>query len=206
MIWTHRGRPIPPEIYHGIPPGWHAAEILVEHARLGGTYALSGPEATEPGAPAWMTMRHPWLQYRETLYRIADGVRAHDPACVELAVRYIVLRYIGSYSGYVRTLLSRRLKHVTLTADQQRRIHRHFGDLLLDGEHSTEFEEYFKLWRTFLTAEQKRALLERMRVRGDQAVAWLAANLEPNPGGERTRRIASQKGARASERAPGSRD
>jgi hypothetical protein len=203
MIWTHRGKPISLEVYHGVPKGWRAAEILAEHARLGGAYDLRGPEATEPGAPAWMTERSAWLQYRQTLRRIADGIRADDPACVELAVRYIELRYIGSYSGYVRTLLSRRLKHAALSQDQQQRLHRHFGDLLLDGEHSVEFEDYFKLWRVFITEEQQTALLEQMRVRGDKAVAWLAANLQPNRGGQPTRRIASRGRGRPSATARG---
>jgi hypothetical protein len=198
MIWKHRGKPIPLEAYHGVPKGWYAPEIVVEHARLGGTHDIGGPEATEPGAPGWMPERNAWLQYRQTLYRIADGIRANDPACVELAVRYIELRYIGSYSGYVRSRLSRRLKHAALSEDQKQRLHRHFGGLLLDGERSIEFEEYFKLWRVFITEEQKNALLEQMTVRGGQAVAWLAANLQPNKGGQQTRRIASRGRARPS--------
>lgn len=115
MIWMHQGKKIPLEVYHGMPTGWHAEEVFAEHTRLGGTFDLSGPQATEPGAPSWMPDRNAWLQYRETLHRIADGVNVDDPACVELAVRYLELRYIGSYSGYIRSLLSRHLKHATLS-------------------------------------------------------------------------------------------
>jgi hypothetical protein len=179
MIWTHRGKSIPLSIYHGVPKGWYASEILAEHARLGGNYDIGGPEATEPGAPRWMPERKAWLQYRETLYRIADGVRANDSACIELAIRYIELRYIGSYSGFVRSLLSRRLKHVHLSPQQQQRLHMHFRDLVLDGEHTEEFRDYFKLWRRFITEEQKKELLREVAVKGDQAVKWLTDKLQP---------------------------
>jgi len=74
MIWTYRGRAIPLEVYHGVPKGWHASEIVSEHARLRGTFDLGGPEATEPGAPAWMPERHAWLQYRQTLESSGVGV------------------------------------------------------------------------------------------------------------------------------------
>jgi len=57
MIWTHQGNTIPLEVYHGVPKGWYTRDILAEHARLGGNYNISGPEATEPGAPSWMPER-----------------------------------------------------------------------------------------------------------------------------------------------------
>ncbi len=177
MIWTHRGKQIPLEVYHGVPNGWYAAAIIAEHARLGGKYSISGPDAAEPGAPTWMPERKAWLQYRETLYRIADGVKANDPACIELAIRYIGLRYIGSYSGFVRTKLSRRLKHVSLTSQQKIRLHLHFRDLVLSGERTIEFRDYFKLWRLIITDEQKEALLNEVESkRGKEAMKWLSRN------------------------------
>ncbi len=179
MIWTHCGKAIPLEVYHGVPKGWYATDILAEHARLGGKYDISGPEATEPGAPSWMPDRKAWLQYRQTLYRVADGVRMNDPACVELAIRYIELRYIGSYSGFVRSLLSRRLKHASLTPQQMERLHRHFRELLLGGERSVEFNDYFKLWRLFITEEQKRELLKEIEAKGAKALDWVSKNLHP---------------------------
>ena len=180
MIWTHRGKAIPLEVYHGVPKGWYASDILAEHARLGGKYDIGGPETTEPGAPSWMPERKAWLQYRETLYRVADGVSANDSACIELAIRYIELRHIGSYSGFVRSLLSRRLKHVTLSPQQQKRLHQHFSDLVLSGEHTEEFRDYFKLWRLFITEKQKKELLREVASKGEQALKWLSKKLQPS--------------------------
>lgn len=180
MTWTHRGKPIPLEIYHGVPKGWYASDILAEHAQLGGHYDIGGPEATEPGAPSWMPERYAWLQYRATLYRVADGVSAGDLACIELAIRYIELRHIGSYSGFVRRLMSRRLKHVSLSPQQQERLHQHFSHLVLTGERTGEYREYFKLWCLFITENQKMALLGAVAAQGEEAVQWLAETLTPN--------------------------
>ena len=174
MIWTYRGQAIPLEGYHGVPKGWYAKDILAEHTRLGGKYDINGAEATEPGAPTWMPERKAWLQYRQTLYRIADGVRANDPACIELAIRYIELRYMGSYSGFVRSLLSRRLKHVRLSSEQQKRLHEHFRSLVLTGERTEEFRDYLKLWRLFITQNQKTELVSDVAEKSSQAAQWLS--------------------------------
>ena len=193
MIWTYRGKAIPLEIYHGVPKGWYATEIIAEHARLGGNCDVSGPEATEPGAPSWMPERKAWLQYRATLYRVADGVKANDPACVELAIRYIEMRYIGSYSGFVRSLLSRRLKSASLTLKQVKRLHHHFRCLLLSGERTVEFNDFFKLWRLLITEEQKKALLREFEARGEDVVKWLSKNLHPNNALRLTRQTARRR-------------
>ena len=178
-ILKYHDKDIPLEVYHGVPKGWYAHEILSEHARLGGTFDISGPEATEPGAPCWMPERRAWLQYRETLYRVGDGVAAKDPACIELAIRYIELRYMGSYSGFVRSLLSRRLKHVHLSAAQQIRLHQHFRILVLSGERSDELRDYMNLWRLIVTDEQRTELLKAVADRGTSAVSWLTERLQP---------------------------
>ena len=190
MIWTYRGRSIPLEVYHGVPKGWYASEIIAEHARLSGKFDLAGPEATEPGAPSWMPERYAWLQYRQTLYRIADGVLADDAACVELAIRYIELRHIGSYSGFVRSLLSRRLKHASLSTRQKARLSRHFGELVLNDERTEEYREYLKLWRKIATEAEVNELARALRAmpNGEVKVKQLSEALRPNPALNRTGR------------------
>lgn len=169
MIWTHQGKSIPLEVYHGVPKGWYAGDLVAEHAKLGGTFKIGGAEATEPGAPSWMPERNSWLQYRMTLRRIAEGVRAHDPACIELAVRYIELRYIGSYSGFIRALLSRRLKHVDLSSHHKERLHRHFCHLVTSRDLTCEFKDYLRLWRLIMTPDQARQVISQ--VGGNEKIA-----------------------------------
>lgn len=177
MVWTHRGQPIPLEIYHGVPAGWYAEEVLVTHRALGGRFDLAGPTATEPGAPHWLPERHPWLQYRAILYRVADGVRAGDGACIELAVRYIELRYIGSYSGFIRERLARALKGADLSPTQAARLDRHFRKLLTERERTVEFREFFRLWRSISSEAERAAIVAEFGARSDAAHAWLVKGL-----------------------------
>ncbi|MCR9243473.1 MAG: hypothetical protein NXI31_00470 [bacterium] len=179
MVWSHRGVTIPLHVWHGVPAGWRAEEIRAEHRRLHGTFDIGGPEATEPGAPDWLPDRHAWLQYRATLYRVADGVTADDAACVELAIRFLELHHIGSYGGYVRSKFARRLKHVELTAAQRSRLHEHFSRLLARGERVYEFVDYLPLWRQVATREQWQQVRERFAASGN---AWLRSRLAARAG------------------------
>lgn len=179
MVWHYHGEPIPLEIYHGVPKGWRAQEIIEEHARLGGSFDLKGPDASEPGAPSWLPARYDWLQYRETLRRVADGMLVGDAACVELAIRFIELRHIGSYSGFIRSVLSRRLKHCSLTQAQQERLHAHFSALVIADDRCDEFRDYLGLWRRFVSPQQVEQLASRLRAesKGEARANWLLANL-----------------------------
>jgi hypothetical protein len=97
------------------------------------------------------------------LHRVGDGILEGDSACVEIAVRYIVLRYIGSYSGFLRQTLARRLKHATLNEDQRRRLCTHFAQLVIDGERTDEFREYVKLWRKIAATGEIQRLIAELR-------------------------------------------
>jgi hypothetical protein len=92
-------------------------------------------------------------------YNLANGVRAGDAACIELAVRFIEDRFISSYSGFARTKIARALKHATLSRDQSVRLSSHFLELLEKGDRTEEFSEYLRVWPNVITsADRKRAL------------------------------------------------
>lgn len=135
----------PLSIYHGVPQGWAKEEIIHKYIALGGTQNIEPEEAQEPGAPSWLPDRYNWLQYRATLYKIADGLRDHDEACIEIAVQYIELNYFGSYSGFIRERFARLLKSKKLTFKQASRLRRHFKNLKNHRELFQEFKEYKKL-------------------------------------------------------------
>jgi hypothetical protein len=145
---------IPLEQYHGVPDGWSKDELVTEHRRLGGNFSIEGEDATEPGAPAFLPDRYNWLQYRETLYRVCDGVRENDDACIELAIKYIELNYIGSYSGFIREKLARALKSVSLSFAHKQRLKIHFEDLIRKNECFEEFGEYKKLLKKINESEK----------------------------------------------------
>jgi hypothetical protein len=136
---------IPLEVYHGVPNGWSKADMVGAHRNLNGSFCIDGEDATEPGAPAFLPDRYNWLQYRQTLYRVCEGVRENDEACTELAIRYIELNYMGSYSGFIREKLARALKSVFLAPAHAARLKKHFQWLIDHHECFEEFAEYKKL-------------------------------------------------------------
>ncbi len=136
---------LPLEIYHGVPAGWSKPEIIAAHKILNGKFSLEQPEATEPGAPSWMPDRYRWLQYRATLYKLSEGIRVDDAACTELAIRYIELDYVGSYSGYIKERLARALKGAELSFQQKRRLKVQFRSLIDNNQCRQEFGVYKKL-------------------------------------------------------------
>ena len=133
------------ENYHGVPEGWSKKEILGEYANLDGQFSIDGPDATEPGAPAFLPDRFSWLQYRETLRRIGDGVRENDHGCIELAIRYIELNYFGSYSGYICARLARTLKNKEISTSQKNRLRESHRRRIDSKECFEEFSEIKKL-------------------------------------------------------------
>jgi hypothetical protein len=147
-------RSIPAEAYYGVPKGWSRAEIISRHASLGGTFSISGKEASEPGAPSWIPERSIWLQYRETLREIAKGIQTGDSACIELAIRYIELNYFGSYSGFIRARFARLLKSQKLSKSQMFRLNKHFELLIKNKQCFQEFKEYNKLRRKINTLKK----------------------------------------------------
>ena len=129
--------------YSAVPPGWLPEQIRMTHTQLGGQCDLN--------LPASCSQWPEWHRYRETLYRIAYGISAGDAGCTELATRYLILNYSGSYAGYLRALFARRLKHAALSTMQKSRLHRHFSELLLRNVRQRELKECAKLWRLCTT-------------------------------------------------------
>ena len=110
-----------------------------------GTYPIADIEIGTWHAPEWMTERHAWLKYRAVLRKVADGIRAGDNACNEIAVNYILLNYIGSYSGYLRSRLARALRQADIAPRQKAQLAGHFDHLASEHAYSYEWREYRKL-------------------------------------------------------------
>lgn len=149
---NYRGERIPLAQYHGVPKGWYRHQIVALHTTMHGTYPVGDFELGPWGAPSWMPERYEWLLYKTSVSRLAKGVRAGDAACVEIAIRYIELRYIGSNSGYLRARLACALKSAALSSSQKARLQQHFLHLTFRREYS-EFPVYRKLWARFVTPD-----------------------------------------------------
>jgi hypothetical protein len=150
--------------YRAIPQGWDAESLLAEHRRLNGRGSI------ELGAS--MADLSPHRRYLRTMYYIAEKLETGDLASIELAVRYIELHYIGSYAGYIRALLARRLKHAPLSREQRARLARHFYGLLKTEERCGEFSVYISLWRRIIAPGEILAVKSLVDERGPQDKAF----------------------------------
>jgi hypothetical protein len=178
----------PLEHYHGVPPGWSADEMSAFHASLKGTHPLIDPRAAK--APKhWQDHRS---RHRLSLHRVDQGIRLGDEACVEIAVRYIELRYMGSCTGYIRGGLARRLKSAVLTNHQQTRLNQHFLKLVVERDYSFEFREYRTLWSRIIDARFLDAVLTHLQLSANSArlgggwlmnliIAYERRQLKPQP-------------------------
>ena len=134
-----------PEEYRRVPPRWSAEGLEQQRVALGGAFDIG-------------YHGHPYA-HQSMWYNLADGVRAGDIACIELAVRFIEDRFICSYSGFARTKIARALKHALLSREQKARLSSHFLDLLEKGDRTEEFSEYLRLWPNVISpVDRKRAL------------------------------------------------
>ncbi len=124
-----------------LPADWEDAAIVRAHAALGGNYPLSGP--------SW-----------HLDYNLSDGVRAQDPACIELGVRCIEaqLPMPHAYAGYARARLARALRHAPMSPEQCCRLSQHFLDMVIWRERTWEFREYLKLWPCVMQEDHRRQL------------------------------------------------
>ena len=135
------------EAYHRVPERWSAQGLIAAHRALGGTFLLA-----LSNDPARLSRRQHW-------YRLAEGVRAGDPACIALAIDFIEDRFIASYSGFARTRLANALRSAVLTGEQKERLSAHFLDMLERGDRSEEFSAYLRLWPRVVTPrDRERAL------------------------------------------------
>ena len=179
MIWRHRGVDISPEIYHSVPEGWRADDMVSSHKMLRGAYPISDIKIGPWGAPSWMTQRYEWLRYKETLNCIAAGIRAGDDACVEIGVRYIEFRFIGSYSGFIRAKLARALRSARLTDEQRARLNEHFLRLVIERDYTEEFREYRKLWGLIVAKSILDQVVAHFANPGDKpAPEWLSGLID----------------------------
>lgn len=154
------------ESYHAVPVRWGCEAIIAEHQRLGGTFDIAGTPR-QPPFPDGVVHHRLW-------YNLADGARAGDAACIELAVRFIEERFIVSYSGYARARLARVLKRAPLSPEQKRRLSTHFLTLLKEGERCHEFESHVSLWPVVINDADRKLARELIAATAESAPAFHA--------------------------------
>jgi hypothetical protein len=137
-----------------MPPGWEPAEVLARYRALGGT-SISDFSGNVPEDHRDFRNR-----FRAAANAVSAGTRAGDPACTELAIRYIEDPSQVCYSGYARAQLARALKHSRdlLSQSQKTRLNQRFLWLMQNDRCDPQFVDYIRLWRTIITPEFKQAV------------------------------------------------
>ena len=152
---------VPTEVYHEVPPGWTKAEMLTAHRNMRGEFSIDiGMNYPCARADVSEACRR-WYEYRETLRRVAEGARANDAACVELAVRYVEQRHIASESGYARARFVRALKSADLLDQQKERLNRHFISIVERRDFARGVIYDLKLWVRIASPKSVK-ILERL--------------------------------------------
>ena len=156
--------------YHSNPAEWDIPGLVDAHRSLGGTYDLVAGIPVEERVTGSVRFRQLW-------YALSGGVRANDPACVELAVRFIEAHLIVSYAGFARQRLARALRHAVLTEDQRRRLSAHFLQLLEREDRCHEFRDYLRLWSDIASDSVRRRALELVSRYPDDGFARLVVEV-----------------------------
>src|SRR6202042_3479371 len=100
---------------------WYAVGVVRARGTLGdrrsGDHA-SGDHALENRAPDEAGFAEAASLGKPPLRALADRLLHDDPDAVERSIAFFVLETRGLWHGRARSLIARRLKHRTLTADQ----------------------------------------------------------------------------------------
>lgn len=152
------------EQYHQVPVIWQVAPLLELHQQLGGWFALaSTPRLALRADRPQLSHNHVALWYN-----LADGIRAGDSICAELAVRFIEAHLIVSYAGYARLRLLRALKNTALDAKQKFRLSRHFLLRLQQQDREPGFHEVLRLWKKIIPPEHLLKVKQLVLTTGQQ--------------------------------------
>lgn len=150
------------EAYHQVPLAWQAESLLALHQQLGGWYALG----QTPRLAVHRSSKYYAVCHHSVWYNLADGIRAGDAICTELAVRFILAHLIVSYSGYARQRLLRALKHAELTASQKQSLSSHFLQQVQTQNRERCFNTALRLWKQLITPADLLTLREIVRQHG----------------------------------------
>jgi len=76
---------------------------------------------------------------------LADDLLAGEPDSVEKAVRFVCTETINLWHGRGRAMMCRRMKHITLSREQQGRLVAAILDRLANGTFSQQFKDQLRL-------------------------------------------------------------
>src|SRR5262249_11000119 len=90
--------------------------------------------------------------------RVIDGIKAADPACIELGVEFIEFAGKQPFGRILHANTARSLRQTTLTTVQIQRLRRRIISMLLEAQVPHEYHEYARLARHIGLGPERRKL------------------------------------------------
>lgn len=83
--------------------------------------------------------------YKEDLHQLADRLLGDEATAIELCVAFLEADTSGNWHGRARAKMARRLKHCTLSPQQQSRLIAAILGRLISGGFSEQFKDQIRL-------------------------------------------------------------
>lgn len=86
------------------------------------------------------------IKIKKTLQLISYALKSNDAGAIEVSVTFVTSPVYFHYSGYIRETMARRLKHCSMTIEQQKAIISGVESIIKNKQFSYEFKEISKLY------------------------------------------------------------
>ncbi|MBV9787859.1 MAG: hypothetical protein JOZ51_06785 [Chloroflexi bacterium] len=83
--------------------------------------------------------------HKEDLHQLADRLLGDEPEAIELCVAFIEADTRGNWHGRARAMMARRLKHCTLSTQQQTRLITAILGRFVSGNFAEQFKDQIRL-------------------------------------------------------------
>ncbi|HEY0604139.1 MAG TPA: hypothetical protein VGD58_14570 [Herpetosiphonaceae bacterium] len=117
--------------------------------------------------------------HKDELHQLADRLLSDDPEAIELCVAFIEADTPGNWHGRARAMMARRLKHCTLSPQQQSRLIEAILGRLVSGRFAEQFKDQIRLVLHLDAAEAftiARSCLDHPKEHVRRYAAWILAH------------------------------
>jgi len=154
--------------YNG-PGAWSASDVAARYRQLARSYGLREPRAIEAcvhrqGDDVWV---YPVMD------AVLDGIKAGDPACVELGVQFVESDHRQPFGRILHANAARYLRRAHLTPEQQARLRRRILAMLEAAQVPHEYHEYARLLRRIGLGPDWPAVRARASTDNPYVVRWV---------------------------------
>ena len=122
--------------------------------------------------------------HKQELHQLADRLLRDEAEAIELCVAFIEADTPGNWHGRARAMMARRLKHCTLSKQQQARLIAAILGRLVGGRFAEQFKDQIRLVLHLDAAQAfvvARECLDHPKEHVRRYAAWMLAHDQQNP-------------------------